>query len=204
MRKDDPKRGTNDRTQEQERYDRTLKTVIINEENEPKHSGFLTKKESMEARDSSIFFLSIKKQKQNHSTPNPQFYVQKKHPLGMRWRQACSWVRGTNRRGSAASRTNQRGCPRGFCKREGKKHVDLGRQRQGHFYEFEVSLVTKLVWDQWWLHRPDLRIKTNKKGKWVNKGGAKAHTGNSSMCKTEAGGLLWVPRKPELLICNVF
>lgn len=95
MRKDDPKRGTNDRTQEQERYDRTLKTVIINEENEPKHSGFLTKKESMEARDSSIFFLSIKKQKQNHSTPNPQFYVQKKHPLGMRWRQACSWVRGT-------------------------------------------------------------------------------------------------------------
>lgn len=106
MRKDDPKRGTNDRTQEQERYDRTLKTVIMNGENELKHSGFLTKKESMEARESSIFFFfEYSKTKTKPFNSKPTILCPEKAPFGDKVETGVFLGEG-NRRGSAASRTN--------------------------------------------------------------------------------------------------
>lgn len=90
------------------------------------------------------FFFEYSKTKTKPFNSKPTILCPEKAPFGDEVETGVFLGEG-NRRGSAASRTNQRGCPRGFCKREGKKHVDLGRQRQGHFYEFEVSLVTKLV-----------------------------------------------------------
>lgn len=108
-----------------------------------RNSGFLTKKASMEARENGIFF-EYSKRKTKPFNSKPTILCPEKAPFGDEVETGVFLGEGDGRE-SAASRSNQRGCPRGFCKREGKKHVDPGRQRQGDFYEFEVSLVTKLV-----------------------------------------------------------